>query len=58
MANETTETKPKTDWERGQDALETILGWVPIEKFEALAKKIDDKDFRKSLQYKMILSSL
>lgn len=52
------EQEQKTEWQRGQDALEIILGWVPIEKFEALAKKIDDPDFRKSMQYKIFLSSL
>jgi hypothetical protein len=53
-----TEQIKKTDWQRGEDCLETIMKWVSIDKLEALAKKIDDKDFRKSMQYKLFISTL
>lgn len=59
MAEDTqTPTPIKTDWERGKDALEAILKWVPIEKVEKLSKKINDPAFRKSMQYKIFINSL
>jgi hypothetical protein len=45
-------------WKRGQDALARILKHVPVEKIEKLADKVEDKDFRSSMKYKMFMNSL
>lgn len=45
-------------WKRGQDALSRILKHVSVDKIEKLADKIEDKDFRRSLKYKMFMNSL
>lgn len=53
-----TEEEKKEAWKKGQDALARIMKYVPVSKIEKLAAKIEEKDFREGLQFKMFMKSL
>lgn len=53
-----TEQEKKEAWERGQKVLERMMRFVSVDKLEKLADKIEDKEFRNSLQFKMFMNSL
>jgi hypothetical protein len=55
---EMSDEQKKQAWERGKKVLERMMRYVPVEKLEKLADKIEDKSFRNSLQYKMFMNSL
>lgn len=55
---EMTDEQKKLIWERGQHALAKILKYVSIDKVETLAAKVEQKEFRDSLQYKIFMRSL
>lgn len=55
---EMSDDQKKQAWERGKKVLERMMRYVPVEKLEKLADKIEDKSFRNSLQYKMFMNSL
>jgi hypothetical protein len=53
-----TAEEQKEAWRRGQEALARIMKYVSVDKVEKLADKIEDKDFRTSIQFKMFMNSL
>ena len=46
------------EWERAEKATLEILGYIELEEFEALAKKMNDPTFRGSPQYKQFIKTL
>ena len=55
---ELTDREREQMWQRGQDALARIMRHIKVEKIEALADKIEDKDFRESFAFKQFLKTL
>lgn len=52
------EKEQKENWERGKNALFSIMQHVSVNKIERLAEKINDPEFRSSMYFKMFINTL
>jgi hypothetical protein len=52
------EKEQREQWERGKNALHSIMQHIEVSKIERLADKVNDPEFRSSMYFKMFIQTL